>query len=144
MPPGAPPGGPGNPADLLNIPSIIILSVAGLGVMAQLYGAIMGGGNDEQVAKMLSDPNLPAGARSFLSAALGAQRPFAIVSLLINGLAIYGGIQMRQLKMFGLAVTSAILVMIPCFTSCCCIPGLVGGIWALVVLMKPEVKSAFT
>jgi hypothetical protein len=96
------------------------------------------------MSKMLSDPSLPAGARSFLAGVLGAQRPIAIVSLLINGVAIYGAIQMRSLKMYGLAVTSAILVMIPCFTSCCCLIGLGGGIWALVVLMKPEVKAAFT
>jgi hypothetical protein len=33
--------------------------------------------------------------------------------------------------------------MIPCFTGCCCIPGLAVGIWSLVVLMNRDVKAAF-
>jgi hypothetical protein len=39
-------------------------------------------------------------------------------------------------------MTAAILAMIPCLSSCC-IVGLPLGIWALVVLSKPEVKSEF-
>jgi hypothetical protein len=33
--------------------------------------------------------------------------------------------------------------MIPCISPCCLL-GLPIGIWALVVLLKPEVKAAFT
>ena len=35
----------------------------------------------------------------------------------------------------------AAIRMLPC--TCCCIAGLPVGIWALVILLKPEVKSAF-
>ena len=37
---------------------------------------------------------------------------------------------------------ASILAMIPCLSPCCLI-GLPIGIWALVILMKPEVKAAF-
>jgi hypothetical protein len=39
-------------------------------------------------------------------------------------------------------LAAAIVALIPCFSPCCLI-GLPIGIWALVVLSKPEVKSQF-
>jgi hypothetical protein len=39
-------------------------------------------------------------------------------------------------------MAASIIAMIPCVSPCCLL-GLPIGIWALVVLMKPEVKSAF-
>lgn len=71
--------------------------------------------------------------------------PMAIGSNLI-GFAIYiaillGALKMKKLNSYGFAMTSAILAMLPC--SCACCIGLPIGIWALVVLGKPEVKSAF-
>ena len=47
-----------------------------------------------------------------------------------------------KLRSRGLAMTAAILAMIPCFSPCCLL-GLPFGIWALVVLSKPEVQSQF-
>jgi len=65
----------------------------------------------------------------------------AIVSLLI----LIGAIRMRRLESLGWARTSAVLAMIPLPLPC---PlawplGLAMGIWALVVLSRPEVKAAF-
>lgn len=57
-------------------------------------------------------------------------------------LTIVGGLRMRALRSWGLALTGAILALMPCCSSCCCV-GMPFGIWALVVLMKPEVKAAF-
>jgi hypothetical protein len=52
---------------------------------------------------------------------------------------------MRNLKGWGMAMTAAVLSVIPlCFNSCCCLIAMPAGIWALVVLNKPEVKSSFT
>lgn len=53
-----------------------------------------------------------------------------------------GGMKMRNATGRGLAMTSSILAMIPC-TSSCCLIGLPVGIWALVVLSNPDVKAAF-
>jgi len=39
-------------------------------------------------------------------------------------------------------VAASIIAMIPCVSPCCCL-GLPFGIWALVVLARPAVKSAF-
>jgi hypothetical protein len=65
-----------------------------------------------------------------------------IVGLVCSILVILGAIRMKNLQSYGLAMTSAILALIPC-TSPCCILGVPFGIWALVVLSKPEVKAAF-
>jgi hypothetical protein len=71
---------------------------------------------------------------------------FGIVSsssgILLSAVIFYGGLKMKRLENHGLAVASSILAIIPC-TSPCCLLGIPVGIWALVVLMKPEVKSAF-
>lgn len=69
---------------------------------------------------------------------------FGLVQLAVAGLAIYGGLQMKKLQSYGLAIAASILVMIPCITPCiCCVLGLVFGIWSLVVLFNAEVKQAF-
>ena len=64
-----------------------------------------------------------------------------IVGLLVAAIILVGGIKMKRLESYGLAMTGSIVAMLPC--SLCCLVGLPIGIWALVVLSKPEVKSAF-
>jgi len=74
------------------------------------------------------------------SGALGAVS--SSLGILISGVIFYGGLKMKRLENHGLAVAASILAIIPC-TSPCCLLGIPVGIWALVVLSKPEVKSAF-
>ena len=50
--------------------------------------------------------------------------------------------QMKALENYPLALTASILAIIPCLSPCCLV-GLPIGIWAIVVLSKPEVKAAF-
>jgi hypothetical protein len=66
----------------------------------------------------------------------------AILGILSSALILFGALKMRKLESFGLAMTSSIIAMIPCVSPCCLI-GLPIGIWSLVILSKPEVKSAF-
>jgi hypothetical protein len=63
----------------------------------------------------------------------------------VAGLVILlGGIQMCRLRGYGLAMVGAILALLPCISpSGCCILGQVAGIWAIAVLINPDVKSAF-
>ena len=67
---------------------------------------------------------------------------FEIVGLIIFLLIIFGAMRMKNLRSFGLAIGVSILAMLPC--QCCCLLGLPFGIWALVVLNKPEVKAHFS
>lgn len=53
----------------------------------------------------------------------------------------YGAMKMKDLQSYGLAMTAAILALIPCFSICCI--GIPFGIWALVILLNQDVKAAF-
>jgi hypothetical protein len=67
----------------------------------------------------------------------------SVIGLIIAGVIFFGARRMQELRSWGLALTVSILAMIPCISPCCLI-GLPIGIWAIVVLVRPEVKAAFT
>jgi hypothetical protein len=65
-----------------------------------------------------------------------------IIGVVFNGLAILGGIMMRSLSGYGLCMTGAIITMLPCTTGCCC-TGCPFGLWALLILTRPDVRQGF-
>ena len=67
----------------------------------------------------------------------------SIGQLFVAGVTIAGSVSMMSLRRFPLAVIAAILSMLPIATPCCVL-GLPLGIWALVVLFRPEVSQSFT
>jgi hypothetical protein len=62
-----------------------------------------------------------------------------VLGLLTAPITLFGGIQMCRLRGYGLAVFGAVLALF----SGCCIVGQAAGIWALIVLMDPDVKRSF-
>lgn len=64
-----------------------------------------------------------------------------LVGIAINGLIVYGAMQMKELRNYGLAMAASILAILPC--SCMCIFGIPIGIWSLVTLNDPAVKASF-
>jgi hypothetical protein len=67
------------------------------------------------------------------------------VNIAVSVLIIFGGISMLRLSGPAIPVVSSVIAMIPCLTSsCCCIFGLLAGIWSLVVLSRPDVRSAMS
>ena len=67
----------------------------------------------------------------------------ALVGVVIAGFIVFAALKMKDLQQWSLAVAAAVLAMLPCISPCCLI-GLPIGIWSLVILMRPEVKSAFS
>jgi hypothetical protein len=68
----------------------------------------------------------------------------AAVSALAAVLIIAGGFGMHSLRLYGLALTGAILASLPCISPMgCCGFGEAIGIWALVVLLSSDVRSVF-
>lgn len=67
----------------------------------------------------------------------------ALIGLAVAGFILWAAFQMKALRNWTVSLVASILAMIPCISPCCII-GLPIGIWALVVLLKPEVKAAFT
>ncbi len=78
--------------------------------------------------------------RGLSSGLLGVATNF--VTLAVSGLIFWGAWKMKQLENHGLAVLASIVAMLPCISPCCVL-GLPFGIWALVVLFRPDVKSSF-
>jgi len=61
--------------------------------------------------------------------------------VILGPLAILGGLAMKRLRGYGLAVLGAIAAIIP--LGGCCVLSTPFGIWALIVLMNADVKEAF-
>lgn len=102
-----------------------IMAVAGVGMSAARG---MGGGTE---------------AEKMIMAMSGTAGVVAGVIGVIGGVFILmGGLKARKLESYGFCMAASIVAMIPCLSACCLV-GLPIGIWAAVVLAKPEVKSAF-
>jgi hypothetical protein len=124
-------------------PAIGLIVTAALGIvlalislLSNLMGAGMAGMGDlggelDEYSRYLT----------YMSGGVGIL--FALIQLGVSGFIIWAALQMKDLRNWTLAVTASILAMIPCIGPCCLI-GIPIGIWSLVVLMKPEVKTAFT
>ena len=67
---------------------------------------------------------------------------FNVLGLGISGFIFFASQKLKKLESHGMVMAAAIISMVPCLSPCCII-GLGIGIWVLVVIMKPEVKSAF-
>jgi hypothetical protein len=124
-------------AELVKGPAIGLIVTAILGGLVQILSLIL----NLAGASFLASSQMPKEAwANMFSGTIGVVS--SIIGILVSGLILFGGIKMQKLESYGLAMTVSIIAMIPCFSPCCLI-GLPIGIWALVVLSKPEVKGAF-
>jgi hypothetical protein len=129
------------PAVALLIVAIMDLSMALLGLLAGVAGWGFGtAGAGMQFHAQGIDPDF----EQFIHWITG---PIGIagnlVSLVINALILVGALRMMSLRNYGLCMVAAVLAVIPCTAPCCCL-GIAAGIWALVILTRPEVKQAFS
>lgn len=149
-PPGAVPAA-GNAGGKVTIPAIglIITSILGIllnladltGLTTNLLQSFFAG-----LAQQSDNPQLNDAVAKMQNA---GHSPFvianAVFQIIIEILIFVGGFKMLKLKSYHFAYAAAIMSVIPCITSCCVLPlGLIFGIWAMVVLSKPEVKSQFS
>ena len=144
--PMSPGGSPAQAREAVSLPAILLMVTAALTFLYGLFGLVSPGSAQqmEQLQQMMNDPNM-APMRGFFEFATssGGRLAFSLPGLIINGLTFLGALKMRSLQSYGLAMTGAIAALVPCCGPCICI-GIPLGIWALVVLRKPEVRAAFT
>lgn len=119
------------PATGLLITGILGAFFAAFGFIAGILG--MG------VAPFIRD-ELPARYAEFWEGSMGAAS--SIVGIAVAAFIIFAALKMKELRQWELSLAASIVAMIPCISPCC-ILGLPIGIWALVVLLRPEVKQAF-
>lgn len=141
-PPGVSPfarmgGSPPVNLDQVNGPALALMIIAGINLALGALSLIL----NVLGTSFISTQQLPDQAwAQMMSGTMGVV--LNLVGMAVSGIIFYGGWKMKQLENHGLAVTSSILAIVPC-TSPCCLLGIPIGIWALVVLFKPEIKSAF-
>ena len=68
---------------------------------------------------------------------------FYAVMFVLSIVVLWGGISMARRRNYGLAMTATIMGMIPCVGPCFGCSSIPFAIWALVILLKPEVKAVF-
>lgn len=139
------PGGGGNAAQLVAGPAIGLIVTAILGGLAQaasillnLLGIGMAGAAASQGSH--SGQEMPAWV-NMMSGGVGIV--FNIIGIIMAVVVLMGALKMKKLQSFGFVMVATIIAMVPCVSPCCWV-GLPIGIWALVVLNKPEVKGAFS
>jgi hypothetical protein len=123
-------------------PAIALIITSGLGIAYYLFSAAMVFLGQGGMHRPLP-ANIPPEWQSFIE---GSRGPLAGVLQLFfaatAGFILFGGLKMMKLQGHTLAIITCIIAMLPC--GCCCIFGLPFGIWGLVVLNKPDVKSQFS
>ncbi len=141
----------------VQLPAIFLMTVGGLNLLVTLYfvvnGAYLATAPAERLyesqaamarilgAKEELEKKTPAEIKSqgILVSAVGAGLTFVTALL-----SVLGGWRMYQLRSYGLSVVGAVAAAIPCLSgSACCGLGEGVGLWALIVLLKPEVRDAF-
>jgi hypothetical protein len=125
--------------DQVNGPAIGLIVTAVLGFLVQVASLIM---------------NLAGASIMSMQHGGGPQAPWAamfsgtfaivtsLIGIIVSGVVLVAALKMKKLENYGLAMAGSIIAAIPCISPCCLI-GLPIGIWAIVVLMKPEVKNSF-
>ncbi len=147
-PPPPPPAPIGLPAvgpgvrDQVVGPAIGLIVFAILGFLLQAAALVWRVGFAAMAASQMSGTwgNTPPPWAALFSGTLGIAS--SIIGLLVSGLILLAGIKMQRVQNYGLAMAGSIIAMIPCVSPCCLI-GLPIGIWAVVILSRPDVKAAF-
>jgi len=119
------------PATGLLVTGIIGAFFAGLTLIASIVGM--------SFAPFIRD-EIPDRYAEFWEGSVGAAS--SIVEIVVAAFIIFAALKMRELRQWELCLAASIVAMIPCISPCCII-GLPIGIWALVVLLRPEIKEAF-
>lgn len=124
----------------LKFPAIGLITVGILNAVGGLFSLLSG------LLRLtgITNEQLPTNEAERLGFYIGTVVGYGIgfLSLLLAPFVIYGGIQMLKGKKIKFARVSSILAMLP-FTACCFVLGIPFGIWALILLSKPDVREFF-
>jgi hypothetical protein len=126
---------PTDPAAAVSGPAIFLMVVGGIGIAVQLLSMalnLLGAGLGAAAGRQ--------GIAAMMQGGLGIV--FNIIGMIVGVVILLGAMKMKKLQSYGFAMAASIVAMVPCVSPCCLL-GLPAGIWAIVILTKPEVKAAF-
>lgn len=116
--------------DAVTTPAIALLVVGILGILLGIANILVVAAGFGVDPRQQAPPGFTAG-----------RYVGAFVSLIWGIVVTLGAVKLKTLQSRGSAMTGVVFSLLPC--SPCCLAGLPLGIWALVVMNKPEVKDAF-
>ncbi len=132
-------------------PAVLLMAAAGA-VMAyallSVVATVLTATKPDWVVDLIGEPSLRSAVKEGLEAqakrGLFLQLLYPLWMLAGNAFIVWGALQLRGLRNYPLAMAAAVLSAVPCvFNSCCCVASVPVGVFALAVLLKPEVKAAF-
>jgi hypothetical protein len=122
---------------VLELAHLLAFLVAGdriVAVLARTLGERLGDWHAQDLEQMRAQfADLADSPLNLATIGLGVLAALVVVA---------GAWRMLGLRSWGLALAAAILVSIPCCGPCCGL-FLPAGVWALVVLLQPDVQRAF-
>jgi predicted Zn finger-like uncharacterized protein len=123
--------GPATALIILGILDLVLLTV---GVLLRLLGVGLFAAG--ALAGQKGAPEVASGGAYLIGNIVGTLIGYSFAVAILMG-----GLKMKKLENYSSVMTASILALLPCGNFCCV--GLPLGIWAIVVLMRPEVKDAF-
>jgi hypothetical protein len=139
-----------------NIPGVLLIVV---GILNVLFGLLLVFRGVQIAMSPVADivqareqmrqlfPNLPEDQTTpeqYKTQTTATALIWGAVTVVLALVTLFGGVLMRGLRGYGLAIVGSILALIPCVSPAgCCLLGVVAGIWALIVLANADVRSAF-
>jgi hypothetical protein len=125
-------------------PALALIVTGGLGIAVNLLKVFLWFAMPDQMqrnsAKLVELLGGADGAAAVAGPGFG--RFLCMVFIALSLIILMAGVRMLSLHSYGLAVAGSILAMMN-ISECCCLLGLPVGIWALVMLMLPDVRDAF-
>ena len=136
----------------VKVPAVALMVVSILNIILALWSLIemmFFSPNLQQIdskLNQLDNPQMEQFIQKMLHLMYG---PLGIVNIIFElaiAILIFAGARkMKSLQGYHFSVAAASLSMVPCLTPCCgFLLGVAFGIWALVVLRRPDVKSHFS
>ena len=132
----------GDAMQMVQGPSIGLIVTAILGVVYHIASVLMNLLGVTMGSFQMGRPGAEEMPQWIKAMAGGAGVVVGLIAIAVWVVVFLGALKMKKLENYTLAIVASIIAMVPC-VSPCCIVGLPIGIWALVVLNKPEVKGAF-
>lgn len=119
-------------------PAISMIVIAGLSILYRVVEFLF-----EPLGRLLRWASTEAGADA--ADTIRIYEPLGlsnnVFKLVVSTVVLLGAVKMLQQRSWALSMAAAILVSIPCIGPCCPF-GIPVGIWALMVLFRPEVRAA--
>jgi hypothetical protein len=154
-------GAPLDQRPLTDLPGIFLIILGVLSILASLFmgfRAVQVGMTSEQEFQQQLDASRELNEKVFGKASaqgmpdaatmknltIGMTAGGGVLGLIASAIMVLGGVRMRQYRSYALSMTASVAAMLPCITCTgCCGAGQGIGLWAMIVLLKPEVKALF-